>query len=41
MGSQKDTQRMNPAEGLELLTSKLKANKANAEFLMSMNPDKV
>jgi len=32
---------MNPAEGLELLTSKLKANKANAEFLMSMNPDKV
>jgi len=31
---------MNPAEGLELLTSKLKTNKTNAEFLMSMNPDK-
>ena len=32
---------MNPAEAMELLTTKLKSNKANAEFLMSMNPEKV
>ncbi|MEE3199511.1 MAG: transcription termination factor Rho [Planctomycetota bacterium] len=32
---------MNPAEAMELLTTKLKANKVNAEFLMSMNPEKV
>ena len=32
---------MNSAEAMELLTTKLKSNKANAEFLMSMNPEKV
>ncbi len=32
---------MNPVEAMELLTSKLKQYKTNAEFLMSMNADKV
>jgi len=31
---------MNPVESMELLKSKLKQYKTNAEFLMSMNPDK-
>ncbi len=32
---------MNPVEAMELLKSKLKQTKTNAEFLMSMNTDKV
>ena len=32
---------MNPVEAMEFLTTKLKDNKVNAEFLMSMNPEKV
>jgi transcription termination factor Rho len=31
---------MNPVEGMELLKAKLKQFKTNAEFLMSMNPDR-
>ena len=32
---------MNPVEAMELLKSKLKQHKTNAEFLMSMKPDRV
>ena len=31
---------MNPADAMEFLTTKLKTNKVNAEFLMSMSPEK-
>ncbi len=31
---------MNPVEAMELLKSKIKATSSNAEFLMSLNPDK-
>ena len=31
---------MNPVEAMELLKSKIKAATSNAEFLMSLNPDK-
>jgi transcription termination factor Rho len=32
---------MNPVEAMELLKSKLKQMRTNAEFLMSMNTDRV
>jgi transcription termination factor Rho len=32
---------MNPVEGMELLKSKIKQFKTNAEFLMSMNAERV
>ena len=31
---------MNPVEGMELLKTKLKQFKTNAEFLLSMNADR-
>ena len=31
---------MNPVEAMELLKSKLKQTKSNAEFLMSMNTER-
>jgi transcription termination factor Rho len=37
----KALQTMNPVEAMELIIGRLKKTKTNAEFLMTMNVDKV